>query len=149
MIKLDDLGGLLSVRSINTLKRLGYKYLEEVCPDKVEKRIKGLKTKREILEFINNYKEGNIMKNNNDYRLVIDNDTVIILIQDKTIKLTLLNKEGPFIYSKIKKEVYTKTKLKCTEIIDSFHFNNMEIWGVKDNVGDEKICNWYIDKEVL
>lgn len=52
MTKLDNLKGLLSVRSINTLKRLGYKYLEDVCPERVERRVKGKKTKREILEFI-------------------------------------------------------------------------------------------------
>ena len=52
MMKLDDLRGLLSVRSINTLKRLGYKCIEDVCPKKVERRVTGKKTKREILEFI-------------------------------------------------------------------------------------------------
>lgn len=52
MIRLDDLKGLLSVRSINTLKRLGYKYLEDVSPDMVEQRVVGKKTKKEILDFI-------------------------------------------------------------------------------------------------
>ena len=52
MTKLDDLKGLLSVRSINTLKRLGYKCLEDVCPDKVQQRVTGKKTKQEILDFI-------------------------------------------------------------------------------------------------
>ena len=52
MTKLDDLKGLLSVRSINTLKRLGYKCLEDVCVDKVERRVTGKKTKKEILDFI-------------------------------------------------------------------------------------------------
>ena len=51
MTKLDDLKGLLSVRSINSLKRKGYKYLEEVTPEAV-RRITGKKTKGEILEFI-------------------------------------------------------------------------------------------------
>lgn len=145
MIKLDDLKGLLSVRAINCLKMRGYEYLEEVDNEAI-RRVTGKKTQKEISKFIENYKEGNMMKNN-DYRILIDNDTVIILMKDKTIKLTLLDREGPFVYSKIKKQVYTKTELKCTEIIDLFHFNNMEIWGVKDNVGDEKICNWYIDKK--
>ena len=52
MTRLDDLKGLLSVRSINTLKRLGYKCLEDVCPKKVERRVTGKKTKKEILDFI-------------------------------------------------------------------------------------------------
>ena len=52
MTRLDDLKGLLSVRSINTLKRLGYKCLEDVCIDKVEQRVTGKKTKKEILDFI-------------------------------------------------------------------------------------------------
>ena len=52
MTKLDNLKGLLSIRSINTLKRLGYKYLEDVCVERVEKRVRGKKTKKEILEFI-------------------------------------------------------------------------------------------------
>ena len=52
MMKLDDLRGLLSVRSINTLKRLGYKCIEDVCPKKVERRVTGKKTKQEILDFI-------------------------------------------------------------------------------------------------
>lgn len=52
MTRLDDLKGLLSIRSINTLKRLGYKYLEDVCLDKVEQRVTGKKTKKEILDFI-------------------------------------------------------------------------------------------------
>lgn len=51
MMKLDDLKGLLSIRSINTLKRLGYNYLEDVTPDAV-RRVTGKKTKQEILEFI-------------------------------------------------------------------------------------------------
>jgi hypothetical protein len=52
MTKLEDLKGQLSIRSINTLKRLGYKYLEHVCLDKVEQLVLGKKTKKEILEFI-------------------------------------------------------------------------------------------------
>ena len=52
MTNLDDLKGLLSVRSINTLKRLGYKCLEDVCIERVEKRVRGKKTKKEILDFI-------------------------------------------------------------------------------------------------
>ena len=52
MTRLDDLKGLLSIRSINTLKRLGYKCLEDVCPDKVQQRVRGKKTKKEILDFI-------------------------------------------------------------------------------------------------
>lgn len=51
MIKLDDLKGLLSVRAINSLKRRGYKYLEEITPDAV-RRVTGKKTKQEILDFI-------------------------------------------------------------------------------------------------
>lgn len=51
MIKLDDLKGLLSVRSINSLKRLGYEYLQDVTPEAV-KRVTGKKTKKEILDFI-------------------------------------------------------------------------------------------------
>lgn len=52
MMKLDDLKGLLSIRSINTLKRMGYKYIEDVCPDRVKQRVRGKKTKKEILDFI-------------------------------------------------------------------------------------------------
>lgn len=52
MIKLDDLKGLLSVRAINSLKRLGYEYLEDVTPEAI-KRVTGKKTKREIMDFIN------------------------------------------------------------------------------------------------
>lgn len=153
MIKLDDLKGQLSVRSINTLKRMGYMYLEEISREEVERWFLGKKTKKEILDFIEKYKEGNMMKNNN-YRMVIDNDTIHILANDKTIKLTLLDREGPYVYSKIKKEIYTNgTELNSSTIIDSFHFNDVEIWGVKDtiNIGDEleyeKVCNWYIDKK--
>ena len=51
MTKLDDLKGLLSVRSINILKRKGLKYLEEITTDAVES-IAGEKTKKEILDFI-------------------------------------------------------------------------------------------------
>jgi len=131
----------------------GYEYLEEITPDAV-KRVPGEKTKKEISEFIEKYRGGNIMKNNN-YRIVMDNDTIHILTNDETIKLTLLDREGIHVYSKIKKEVYTNTiEPDYSEIIDSFHFNNMEIWGVKDviNIGvDEieykEICNWYIDKK--
>lgn len=50
-MKLDDLKGLLSIRSINTLKRLGYNYLEDVTLE-VVKRVTGKKTKKEILDFI-------------------------------------------------------------------------------------------------
>jgi hypothetical protein len=52
MIKLDNLEGRLSIRSINTLKRMGYKYLEDVYPVEVERRVVGKKTKKEILNFI-------------------------------------------------------------------------------------------------
>lgn len=52
MTKLDNLKGLLSVRSINTLKRLGYTYLEDVCVERVQRRVKGKKTKKEIMDFI-------------------------------------------------------------------------------------------------
>ena len=52
MTRLDDLKGLLSVRSINTLKRMGYMYLEEVSREEVEKWFLGRKTKKEILDFI-------------------------------------------------------------------------------------------------
>lgn len=51
MTRLDDLKGLLSIRSINTLKRLGYNYLEDVTPAAV-RRVTGKKTKKEILDFI-------------------------------------------------------------------------------------------------
>lgn len=51
MIKLEDLNQL-SVRSINTLKRMGYKYIEQVDPAMVERRVFGKKTKKEILDFI-------------------------------------------------------------------------------------------------
>jgi len=96
------------------------------------------------------------MKTNN-YRIVIDNDTIHILMKDGTIKLTLLDREGIYVYSKIKKEVYTnRIEPDYSEIIDSFYFNDIEIWGIKDviNIGiDEaeykEVCNWYIDKEVL
>ena len=95
------------------------------------------------------------MKDNN-YRIVMDNDTIYILMKDKTIKLTLLNREGPFVYSRLKKEVYTNgIELNSSTIIDSFHFNDVEIWGVKDTIDigiDEieykEVCNWYMDKEV-
>lgn len=52
LTKLDSLKGKMSIRSINILKRLGYEYLEEVCPVKVHQRVAGKKTKKEILEFI-------------------------------------------------------------------------------------------------
>lgn len=52
MTKLDNLKGLLSIRSINTLKRLGYTYLEDVCLDRVQQRVRGKKTKKEIMDFI-------------------------------------------------------------------------------------------------
>ena len=51
MTRLDDLKGLLSVRSINILKRKGLRYLEEVTAD-VVKSIQGRKTRQEIIEFI-------------------------------------------------------------------------------------------------
>ena len=89
------------------------------------------------------------MKNNN-YRIIIDNDTIHILTNEETIKLTLLDREGPFVYSKIKKEVYAKTELEYTEVIDSFYHDEMIIWGVKDAIDElehEKISNWYIDKK--
>lgn len=152
MVKLDDLKGLLSVRAINCLKMRGYEYIEEVDNEAI-RRVPGKKTKQEISEFIEKYRGGRIMKDNN-YRIVMDNDIINIIMKDKTIKLTLLDREGPFVYSKIKKEVYKNTtELECIEIIDSFHFNNMEIWGVKDaiNIEDEleyeKVYNWYIDKK--
>jgi len=52
MTRLDNLKGLLSVRSINTLKRIGYMYLEEVSCEELEKWFLGRKTKKEILDFI-------------------------------------------------------------------------------------------------
>ena len=52
MTNLNDLKGEMSIRSINTLKRLGYEYLEEVDPIEVERRVAGKKTKKEIFEFI-------------------------------------------------------------------------------------------------
>ena len=52
MTRLDDLLGQLSVRSINTLKRMGYMYLEEVSCEEVNKWFLGKKTKKEILDFI-------------------------------------------------------------------------------------------------
>lgn len=52
MTKLEDLKGKLSIRAINSLKRIGYEYLEEVNLEVVEKRIAGRKTKKEITDFI-------------------------------------------------------------------------------------------------
>ena len=52
MTRLDELAGQLSIRSINTLKRMGYLYLEEVSREEVEKWFLGKKTKKEILDFI-------------------------------------------------------------------------------------------------
>lgn len=57
MNKLDDLKGKMSIRSINTLKRLGYEYLEEVCPVEVHQRVAGKKTKKEILDFVGGVKK--------------------------------------------------------------------------------------------
>ena len=55
LTKLDSLKGKMSIRSINTLKRLGYEYLEEVNLIDVERRVAGKKTKKEILDFIGGY----------------------------------------------------------------------------------------------
>lgn len=52
MTKLEDLKGRLSIRAINSLKHIGYEYLEEVNLEVVEKRIAGKKTKKEIMDFI-------------------------------------------------------------------------------------------------
>lgn len=54
MTKLESLKGQLSIRAINSLKHIGYKYLEEVNLEVVEKRIAGRKTKKEIFDFIKN-----------------------------------------------------------------------------------------------
>ena len=59
MNKLDNLKGLLSVRSINTLKRLGYTYLEDVCLDRVQQRVTGKKTRKEIIDFIKTWNSMN------------------------------------------------------------------------------------------
>ena len=73
MTKLDNLKGLLSVRSINTLKRLGYTYLEDVCLERVQRRVRGKKTKREILEFIERWNS-------------MDDDDKIFAIKEADIK---------------------------------------------------------------
>ena len=57
MNKLDDLKGKMSIRSINTLKRLGYEYLKEVDVNEVERRVAGKKTKKEILDFVGGVKK--------------------------------------------------------------------------------------------
>ena len=58
MNKLDDLKGQLSVRAINCLKARGYRYLEQVTPEAV-RRVTGKKTKKEILNFINEWNSMN------------------------------------------------------------------------------------------
>ena len=62
MTSLNDLRGIMSMRSINTLKRLGYEYLEEVDLVEVEKRVAGKKTKKEIFEFVENLQNGKVIK---------------------------------------------------------------------------------------
>lgn len=55
--KINELYDMLSVRSINYLEKLGYKYLHEVDLQKVNNSNiinYGMKTKQEINNFINN-----------------------------------------------------------------------------------------------
>ncbi len=101
-----------------------------------------------------------------DYRIVTNNDILKIIMENKIIRLTLLDREGPGVCSKILKKVYISNMVEgydtpqfeleadSYEVIDSFYFNDVEIWGVKDtiNVGiDEpeykELCNWYIDRK--
>lgn len=104
------------------------------------------------------------MKKN--FRIVTNNDTLEIVMENKLIRLTLLDREGGDVNSKILKEVFIPKIVEgydtpqfeiepdSTDIIDSLYFNDIEIWGVKDEINlgiDEpeykEICNWYIDKK--
>ena len=104
-----------------------------------------------------------------DYRIITNNDVVKIIMKDKIIKLTLLDRQGGDVGSKLLKEVYTPKVIEgydtpqfgiepdFHEIVDSFHCEDMVIWGVKDEVNislpDEEPeyfeeVQWYFDKEV-
>lgn len=103
-----------------------------------------------------------------DYRLLINNDTMEIIFRDKIIKLTLLDREGADVASKLLKEVFIPKIVTgydtpqftqepdFHEIVNSFHHDDMVIWGIKDEIDislpDEEpedrreIC-WYFDKK--
>lgn len=104
-----------------------------------------------------------------DYRIVTNNDVLKIIMKDKIIKLTLLDREGVDVGSKLLLEVYTPKMIEgydipqfglepdFHEIIDSFYYEDMVIWGVKEQVDislpeDEEpeyqVC-WYFDKGEL
>lgn len=103
-------------------------------------------------------------------RIVTNNDVLKIIKDKEIIKLTLLDREGPYVGSKILKEVYTP-KLRegydipqfgvgepnSHEIIDSFYCEDIDmvIWGVKELVEVdisedlEEQVHWYFDKGEL
>lgn len=99
------------------------------------------------------------------YRIVVNND-VLKIIEDKIIKLTLLDREDGDVASELLVEVYTPKVAEgydvpqfglepdFSEIIDCvFHYEDMVIWGVKDvSLEDEEpkyqVC-WYFDKGEL
>ena len=92
-----------------------------------------------------------------DYRMLINNDTLEIVIENKIIRLTLIDREGPDISSKLLKEVYISNMVEAYdtpqfkleadfyEVIDSFYHDEMIIWGVKE----QNEIYWYFDKEVI
>ena len=104
-----------------------------------------------------------------DYRIITNNDVVKIIMKDTIIKLTLLDRQGGDVRSKLLKEVFTSKVIEeydtpqfgiepdFHEIVDFFHHDGMVIWGVKDEVNislpDEEPeyfeeVQWYFDKEV-
>lgn len=107
------------------------------------------------------------MKNN--YRIITNNDTLEIVMENKIIKLTLLDRQGSDISSKLLKEIFIPKAIEgydtpqfevepdCIDIIDSFYFHDMEIWGVKDKIYflipdeeieyKEELC-WYFDRKI-
>lgn len=106
------------------------------------------------------------MFNSKSFRIRVCNDVVKIITKDKTIKLTLLNREGGDISSEILVEVYIHKEREgydvpqfvggqpdYHEFVDVFHFENMIIWGTKEWVDtpEEEVLeevHWYFDKEL-
>jgi len=107
------------------------------------------------------------------YRIVVNNDVVKIITKDKTIKLTLLDREGGDTASEIFLEVYTPKRREgydipqyveepdYHEIVDVFYFDDIMIWGVKERIlvevdnseepeyQEEVEVHWYFDKGEL
>jgi len=100
---------------------------------------------------------------NLSYRIRVCNDIMKIITKDKTIKLTLLNKEGGGVSSEIFVEVYIHKKRDGYDVpqymggqpdhefyVDTFHFGDIVIWGSKEWVEtpDEEFleeAHWYFD----